>query len=135
MSTRRRGQQDHTGTAFGIAAIFGLVIVEVVEDIFYFATDVPFWNTWRFHPASFFVGTLAFLGLLYVLQRMHDRQHALRYLEPFTPLLGLSGANLAFKLNAAWLLPVALGCAVWSVAQVRRLRGRRPTPRRISAAK
>ena len=121
--------------AFGIAAIFACGIVGVVEDMYYFATDVVFWNTWRFHPASIFTGTLAFLGLPYFLLRMHDREHALRYLEPYMPLLGLSGANLAFKLNGAWLLPVAFACAVWSVAQVRRLRDSRPTARRISAFK
>ena len=135
MSRKRKEQNDHTGMAFGIAAIFALVIVEVVEDIFYFATDVPFWDTWRFHPVSIFSGTLAFLGLLYVLQRMQDREHALQYLEPYLPLLGLSGANLALKLNGLWLFPVAAACAVWSVAQVRRLRGRRPATRRVSAFK
>jgi hypothetical protein len=135
MSRRRKEQQDHSAMAFGIAAIFAVVIVEVVEDIFYFATDVPFWNTWRFHPASIFAGTLAFLGLLYVLQRMHDREHALQYLGPYLPLLGLSGANLALKLNGVWLFPVALACAAWSVARVRRLRGRRPATRGVSTFK
>ena len=108
--------------AFWIAAIFGCGVVGVVEDIFYFATDVVFWKTRRFHPVSVFAGTLAFLGLLYFLLRMHDREHAMRYLEPYSPLLGLSAANLALQLNGAWLLPVALACALWSVAQVRRLR-------------
>lgn len=121
--------------AFGIAAIFACGIVGVAEDMYYFATDVVFWNTWRFHPASIFTGTVAFLGLSYFLLRMHDREHALRCLEPYMPLLGLSGANLAFKLNGAWLLPVAFGCAVWSVAQVRRLRDSGPNARRISAFK
>ena len=121
--------------AFWIAAIFALGVVAVAEDLFYFATDVEFWNTWRLHPASTFAGTVAFLGLLYFLQRMNDRERALRYLEPYIPLLGLSGANLALKLNGAWLLPVALACALWSVAQVRRLHGRRSTAGRICAIK
>ena len=121
--------------AFWIAAIFGCGVVGVVEDTYYFATDVVFWNTWRFHPASIFMGTLAFLGLLYFLMRMHEREHALRYLEPYIPLLGLSAANLALKLNGAWLLPVAFACALWSATQVRRLRGRKPTARRLSASK
>ena len=121
--------------AFGIAAIFACGIVGVAEDLYYFATDVVFWNTWRFHPASIFTGTVAFLGLSYFLLRMHDREHALRYLEPYMPLLGLSGANLALKVNGAWLLPVAFACAVWSVAQVRRLRDSRAKAHRISAFK
>ncbi len=121
--------------AFAISGIFACTIVAAVEDIFYFATDVPFWNTWRFHPVSIFAGTLVFLGLLYSLQRMNDPPHALQYLEPYLPFLGFSGANLALKLNAAWLLPVALACVVWSVAQVSRLRGRRPITRRISLLK
>ncbi len=131
----RRQQGDHTDMAFAISGLFACAIVALVEDIFYFATGVPFWDTWRFHPASIFAGTLAFLGLVYLLQRMNDRAHALRYLEPYVPLLGFSGANLALKLNPAWLLPVALACVVWSVAQVRRLRGGRPAPRRISISK
>ena len=121
--------------AFWIAAIFACGIVGVTEDIYYFATDVVFWNTWHFHPASIFLGTLAFLGLLYFLMRMHDRDHALRYLEPYVPLLVLSSANLVLKLNGAWLFPVAFACALWSMAQVRRLRGRKPTTRRVSASK
>lgn len=132
---RERRGQNNTGMAFGIAAIFACGIVAVVEDIFYFATDVPFWNTWRFHPVSVFAGSLAFLGLLYFLLRMHDRAHALQYLEPYIPLVGVSGVNVALKRNVAWLLPVALACVVWSVAQVRRLRDRRPVTRRISFLK
>lgn len=138
MSRRRKGrhqQEDHTGMAFAISGIFACTIIAAVEDTLYFATDVPFWNTWRFHPGPIFAGTLAFLGLLYCLQRMNDRERALQYLEPYTPLLGLSAANLALKLNAAWLLPVALACILWSVAQVRRLRGPAPITRGISLLK
>ncbi len=121
--------------AFWIAAIFACGVVGVVEDTYYFATDVVFWNTWRLHPASMFAGTLAFLGLLYFLQRMHNREHALRYLEPYIPLLVLSSANLLLKLNGAWLFPVAFACALWSMAQVRRLRDRKSAARRLSASK
>jgi hypothetical protein len=111
--------------AFGIAGIFACAIVALVEDIFYSASDVPL-SSWRFHPISIFIGTLAFLSLLYLLQSMHDRERALLYLEPYTPLLGFSGINLALKLNVAWLVPVAVACIVWSMAQVRRLRSRKP---------
>ncbi len=118
--------------AFAISGIFACALVEVVEDVLYFAADVPFWNAWRFHPVSIFAGTLAFLGLLYILQRMNDPAHALQYLEPYIPLVGFSGANLALKLNPTWLLPVALFSVAWSVVQVRRLRDRKPLMRRIS---
>jgi uncharacterized membrane protein YhaH (DUF805 family) len=121
--------------AFAISGIFACALVEVLEDIFYSATDVPSWNTWRFHPVSIFVGTLAFLGLLYILQRMNDPAHALQYLEPYIPLVGFSGVNLALKLNATWLLPVALFSVAWSVVQVRRLRDRKPLIPRISLLK
>jgi hypothetical protein len=135
MSKRRREPQEHIAMAFWIAAIFACGVVGVVEDTYYFATDVVFWNTWRLHPASMFAGTLAFLGLLYFLQRMHNREHALRYLEPYIPLLVLSSANLLLKLNGAWLFPVAFACALWSMAQVRRLRDRKSAARRLSASK
>jgi hypothetical protein len=128
----RRQKEDHTGMAFGISGIFACAVIALVEDIFYFATDETLWNTLRFHPVSIFVGTLVFLGLLYCLQRMNDPERALQYLEPYWPLLGFSGLNLALKLNAAWLLLVAVACIVWSVAQVRRLRYHRPVTRRVS---
>ncbi len=121
--------------AFWIAGIFACGVVGVTEDIYYFATEVVFWSTWHFHPISIFLGTLAFLGLLYFLMRMHDRDHALLYLEPYVPLLVLSSANLLLKVNGAWLFPVAFACALWSMAQVRRLRGRKPSARRLPASK
>jgi hypothetical protein len=105
--------------AFAIAGIFACAVIALVEDIFYFATDMPFWNTLRFHPVSIFAGVLVFLGLLYILQRMNHGERALQYLEPYLPLLGFSGVNLALKFNAAWLLPVAVACIVWSVTQTR----------------
>ena len=102
-----------------IAAFSGCAIVVLVEDISYAATGVVFWNTGRFHPISVFLGTLTFLISLYVLQRLNDSKRALRYLQPYTPLLGASSANLALKLNSLWLLPVILLSIVWSVSQVR----------------
>ncbi len=124
MSRRRRQkrQQDPTGLAFAISALWGCAVIVALEDVFYSASDTPLWKTWHFHPVSIFVGTLAFIGLLYLLQSMTDRKRALHYLEPYVPLLGFSGVNLELKLNAAWLLPVALACAIYSVAQVRRMR-------------
>ncbi len=120
---RQKRQQDPTGLAFAISALWGCAVIIAVEDVFYSASDAPFWKTWHFHPVSLFVGTLAFVGLLYLLQSMTDRKRALQYLEPYVPLLGLSGLNLGLKLNAVWLVPVALACAIYSVTQVRRLRG------------
>ncbi len=130
---KERRQDDHTGMAFAIAGVFGCALIAAIDDILYSATDAPFWSMWRFHPASIFAGTLAFLGLLYLLQRMNDPAHAFQYLGPYSPLLGLSGLNLALKLDGAWLLPVAVGCIVWSVVQARRLRGRGLITRHISS--
>ena len=118
----RRQKKDHTGMAFAIAGLFTCAVVVLVEDIVYSVTDEPSWKTLRFHPVSIFVGTLVFLGLLYLLQRMNDRERAPQYLEPYLPLLGFSGLNLALKLNVVWLVLVAVASIVWSVAQVRRLR-------------
>jgi hypothetical protein len=66
---------------------------------------------------------------------MNDRKHALLYLEPYALLLVLSGANLAVKVNSAWLLPVVAISIAWSVLQVRRLRDRRSALHRSSDAK
>ncbi len=119
--------------AFVIAGIFACLIVAVVEDVSDSATGASSWSVWHLYPVSIFAGTLTFLGLLYFLQRMNDRKHALRYLEPYTPLLGFSGANLALKVNTVWLLPVAVVSIVWSVVQVRRLRQGRLAQRRSAA--
>jgi hypothetical protein len=136
--SRRRKEHDrgdHTTMAFVIAAIFGCTVVAVVEDAWYFATGVVFWNTRRFHPDSIFLGALAFTGLLYFLQRMNNGDRAVQYVQPYLPLVVLSGANVALKLNPAWLLPVALACIGWSVVQVRRVNGGKAMSRRISAVK
>jgi len=121
--------------AFIIAAIVACLAVAVVEDVLYFATGVPFWST-GFHAVSIFAGTAVFLGLLYFLQRMHDRRHALQYLEPYFPLLVATGANVVLKLNVAWLLPIAVACVFWSIVQMRKIRAQDGvTRRRTSAAK
>jgi hypothetical protein len=121
MTTRSREKykHDHSDMAFMVAAFAGCAAVAASEDIYYFATDVIFWKTWRLHPSSMFIGTLVFLVTLYLLQRLNNAKHALRYLGPYTPLLGASSANLALKLNGFWLLPVAILSVIWSVLQVR----------------
>lgn len=116
--------------AFLTAAIFAITVMAVVEDVAYSKTGVPLWATWHIRPAAIFAGSLAFTGLLYLLQRINDNARALHYVAPYTPLLVLSGANLLLKLNAAWLLPVAGACVAWSAADVRKLRERRSTTRR-----
>ena len=117
--SRQGYKKDHTDTAFMIATFAGCAAVAACEDVYYFATDVVFWHTWRLHPSSVFVGTLVFLITLYLLQRLNNVKHALRYLGPYTPLLGASSANLALKLNGLWLLPVIAVSITWSVLQVR----------------
>ena len=102
-----------------IAAFAGSAAFAACEDVYYFATDVVFWHTWRLHPSSAFIGTISFLIALYMLQRLNNARHALRYLGPYTPLLGASSANLALNLNGFWLLPVVAVSIAWSVLQVR----------------
>lgn len=121
--------------AFIIAAIFGVTVVALAEDAWYFATGIVFWDTWKLHPISIFAGISAFLALLYFLQRINHDPHALEYLEPYAPLFVLSSANLLLHWNPAWLLPVALACLAWSAAQVRKFRGRRTLAGRMSALK
>jgi len=103
------------------AGAWGVIGFGAAEDFHYMATDIGFWNTWHFQPLSFFVGTLSFLAVLYLLLHLNGSKRPLRYLEPYTPLLGASGANLALKLNAAWLVPVTVFSVAWSVIQVRNL--------------
>lgn len=117
--SREKYKKDYTDTAFMIAAFAGCAAVAASEDVYYFATDVVFWHTWRLHPSSVFIGTLVFLIALYLLQRLNNAKRALRYLGPYTPLLGASSANLALKLNGFWLLPVVAISITWSVLQVR----------------
>lgn len=106
--------------AFIIATIFSCATILVLEDGYY--SDRPFWGIWRFHLPSLFVGTAAFVGLLYFLQHLNDRRYALKYVEPYAPLLVFSGFNLLFKLSATWFALIAAASITWSVFQVRRLR-------------
>lgn len=134
---RRRGKrqrEDHTAIAFFSASMLAMATVAVVEDMRYSATGVPLWDTWRFQPVSIFAGTLAFIGLLYCLLRISNRPNALAYVEPYLPILVLSGANIVLKRNPAWLLPVILACIVWSVSRARRARGQKPMSRRVSGS-
>ena len=119
LRSREKYKKDHTDMAFMVAAFAGCAAIAASEDVYYSATDVVFWNTWRLHPSSVFIGTLVFLIALYLLQRLNNAKHALRYLGPYTPLLGASSANLALKLNGFWLLPVVAFSVAWSVLQVR----------------
>jgi hypothetical protein len=134
-SRNGRRREDHTDMAFVIAGIFACLVVAVIEDVSQSATSSSTARVWHVHPVSVFVGTLTFIGLLYFLQRMNDRKHALLYLEPYALLLVLSGANLAVKVNSAWLLPVVAISIAWSVLQVRRLRDRRSALHRSSDEK
>jgi hypothetical protein len=122
---KERTPEDHTEMAFIISAIFACVVVAVVEDMVETAGGAPLWNIWSYHPVSMFAGTLTFAGLLYLLQFINDRRLALKYLEPYVALLGVSGANLFIKANSVWLLPVLAIGIICSVLQVRRLRERR----------
>lgn len=132
MSRRRKDRvpEDHTEMAFIISAIFACVVVAVVEDTVDTVAASPLWDIWSYRPVSMFAGTLTFVSLLYLLQLINDRKHALKYLGPYTPLLGFSGANLVIKANSIWLLPVAAVSIIWSVVQVRRLRGHRSASQR-----
>jgi uncharacterized membrane protein YedE/YeeE len=114
--------------AFIIAVLFACATILVLEDGYY--SDRPFWGIWRFHLPSLFVGTAAFVGLLYFLQRMNDKRYALKYVEPYAPLLVFSGLNLVFKLSAGWFALIAVGCITWSVLQVRQVRDTRTSPHR-----
>lgn len=117
--------------AFSAAAIFAIAVVAVVEDTLFFATGVVFWKTWRIHPPSILAGTLAFVLVLYLLQRMNDRAHALEYVQPYLPLLALTAVNTEWRTGTVWLVLVLALSIVWSALQVRKLRQRRATARRI----
>jgi hypothetical protein len=132
--TKRRHNEDHTIIAFLAAAMLGSAAVAVVEDVRYSATGVPLWTSWHFQPASIFAGMLAFVGVLYCLQRINNRPRALEYVEPYLPLLVLSGANLMLKLNSMWLLLALLPSIAWSVSRMRKTRSERSMPRRASGS-
>lgn len=96
---RRRQSEDYTAIAFLAASILGVAAVAVVEDVRYSATGIPLWSSWHFQPASIFAGMLAFVGVLYCLQRVNNRPRALEYVEPYLPLLVLSGAKPGAKVE------------------------------------
>ena len=114
--------------------MLGSAAVAVVEDVRYSATGIPLWSSWHFQPASIFAGMLAFVGVLYCLQRINNRPRALEYVEPYLPLLVLSGANLMLKLNSMWLLLALLPSIAWSVSRMRKARSERSMPRRASGS-
>ena len=131
MSRKRKahGGGDDRAMTFGIAAIVGVTAVAVAEDLRYFAEGSPesFLRTWRIQPVSMFVGSLVYVGMLYVLQLLNDRERALKYVYPYLKLLFLSGADLAIRLNPVWVGAVALLCVGCSILQVRSLHGGRST--------
>lgn len=131
---KRRHNEDHTAIAFLAAGMLGAAAVAVVEDVRYSATGIPLWSSWHFQPASIFAGMLAFVGVLYCLQRINNRPRALEYVEPYLPLLVLSGANLMLKLNSMWLLLALLPSIAWSVSRMRKTRSERSMPRRASGS-
>jgi hypothetical protein len=135
MSKRRRARnrKDHTVTAFGSAAIAGLGVVALVEDLCYFAAGSPesFWRTWHIHPVSMFAGSLAYVAILYLLQLLNDRDRAIGYLYPYLLLVGVTGADMALRLNPAWVALAAFACVGWSVAQVRSSRNQRSGSARV----
>ena len=118
---------------FGIAAIAGVLAAAVVEDLRYFAEGSPesFLQTWRIQPVSMFVGSIVFVAILYMLQLLNDHERALKYVYPYAPLVLISGANLAVKLNPMWVVAVALVCAGCSFLQVRIMRNGRSTSARL----
>ncbi|HSY12156.1 MAG TPA: hypothetical protein VK976_08215 [Verrucomicrobiae bacterium] len=127
---RKRQREDHTTIAFVSASMLSLATVAVVEDVRYSATGIPLWDTWRFQPISIFAGATAFVGILYCLLRMNSRPNAAAFVEPYIPILVLSGANVVLKRNPAWLLPVLPVCIVWSVSRARKARAQKSMSRR-----
>ncbi len=132
--SKRRLNEDYSGVAFLAASMLGAAAVAVVEDVRYSATGIPLWSNWRFQPVSIFAGMLAFVGVLYCLQRINNRPRALEYVEPYLPLLALSAANLALKVNSAWLLLALPLSVAWSVSRMRKARLEKPLPRRVSGS-
>ena len=121
MKNRRREQShvDYTATAFVIAAVLSVAALISLEDSFY--SDRPFWKTWHFHAPTLLAGAVTFVGLLYFLQYMNDTRHAVKYVEPYVPLLLFSGINIMLRASAIWFALIALVSISWSVFQVRRL--------------
>ncbi len=129
--SRNRQQKDHTAIAFVAAGVLACTVVAVAEDFRYSVTGIPLWNGWRFQPVSIFAGIVSFVGLLYCLLRISDRANAVEYVEPYLPLVALSGAGLVLKISQIWLVPVALLCLGWSLGRVRKVRAQRALVRRL----
>jgi hypothetical protein len=135
MSRKRKthDRRGHRGMTFGIAATVGVTAAAVAEDLRYFAEGSPesFVRTWRIQPVSLFVGSLAYVAVLYLLQLLNDREHAMRYVYPYVPLVMFSGANVVIRVNPLWVGIVALLCAGCSILQVRLLHGSRSSSARL----
>jgi hypothetical protein len=131
--SRIRNREDHTFTAFGSAAIAGIGVVALVEDLCYFAADSPesFWRSWHIHPVSMFAGSVAYVAILYLLQLLNDPDHAIGYLYPYLLLVGVTGTDLAVQLNPTWVAVAAFASIGWSVFQVRSSRNRRSGSARV----
>jgi len=130
---KARDRGDETVLTFGIAAIAGVAAAAVAEDFRFFAEGAPetFLRTWRMQPAAIFVGALVYVVMLYLLQLLNDREHALQYVYPYLPLVVFSGINLAVRLNPLWVAAVALLCFGGSILQVRSLHNGRSTSPRL----
>jgi hypothetical protein len=131
---RNRQQEDYAVIAFVAAAVLACTVVAVAEDFRYSVTGVPLWNGWRFQPVSIFAGVVSFVGVLYCLLRIGDPEKALEYIEPYMPLLVLSGASLLVKVNQLWLVPVGAVCLAWSIGRVRKARAQKGFARRLSGS-
>lgn len=127
---QERSEQDHSGMAFVIAAVFSLATVAGLEGSFY--SDLPFWSTRHIHEPSLLGGTVVFVGLLYFLQYMNDKRYAFKYAEPYIPLLLFSGINVVVKLSVTWFVLVVMVSVSWSIVQARRLSDIKGTPHRAS---
>jgi hypothetical protein len=130
---KTRKRKDEMLMSFGIAVMAGVLAAAVVEDLRYFAEGSPdsFLQTWHIQPLSMFIGSLAYIAVLYMLQLLNDRERALKYVYPYVPLVLFSGANLAMRLNPVWVALVALLCAACSFLQVRVLLNGRSSSARL----
>lgn len=123
MSRKRKVRDRSHGLLkpFAIAAIAAVTAAAVVEDLRYFAEGSPesFLRTWRIQPVSMFIGSVVYVVTLYLLQLLHDRRHAVKYVYPYVPLLAFSGVDVAIRLSPLWIAFVALVCVGCSILQVR----------------
>ena len=135
MSRRRRAQQNHTGVAFAIAAIFALVIVGAVEDIFSFATDVAVLEYLAFSSRFDSCGNVGFSWT--AVCTAADAGPGPCAAVPGTVFSAARPFGRKSGVKAQWGVAISgcLGLRDLELAQVRRLRGRKPTTRRVSASK